>query len=361
VASRLEDEEGGPAQTAKTFADLQAALFADGFSFSGYERDLVALNLGRGRYLDISGISGADSVNDGRGSVFADFDNDGDLDIFLRAMHGEAHHLFRNNVGTDAGFVRVTLRGTESGADAYGAEVRLKTSAGIQTKVKAGGSGFVSQSDPRLLFGLGSDNAAEWLDVTWPSGAKQRFAGPAVGSSILIVEGEDAPVNLRESRFSLPDPLSPEARRWHALGLDPDVPVADVAVRLLDGEVRRLSDFVGEGESLLLNLWATWCRPCTREMPELEHLHQRAGRRIRVVGVNVEPQLTDSRIGSFVEGLGVTYPIARIEPGALENLLGVTDPGVPVSLVLDHTLRPQELLIGWSEETEEILNRLADR
>jgi thiol-disulfide isomerase/thioredoxin len=360
VASRLEDEEGRPAQSAKTFADLQAELFADGFSFSGYERDLVALNLGDGTFLDISGISGADSVNDGRGSVFADFDNDGDLDIFLRAMHGQAHHLFRNNIGTDAGFVRVSLRGTESGADAFGAEVRLKTPVGIQTKVKAGGSGFVSQSDPRLLFGLGGNDAAEWLDVTWPSGARQRFAGPAAGSSILIVEGEDAPVELHEERFSLPDPLSDEERSWHSLGLDPEISVQDIEVDVLGGETRRLSDLVGDGELLLLNIWTTWCRPCAREMPEIELLHRAAGRRIRVVGLNIEPDIQDGRIEAFLNDLGVTYPVARIKPSALERLLGTADPGVPLTLLLDDRLRPKEILVGWSDRNAARLEHLAN-
>jgi thiol-disulfide isomerase/thioredoxin len=359
VASRVEDEKGLPAQSASTFADIQAELFADGFSFSGYERDLVALNLGNGRYLDISGISGADSVNDGRGSVFADFDNDGDLDIFLRAMHGEAHHLFRNNIGSDGGFVRITLRGTTSGSDAFGTVVRLETSAGTLTKIKAGGSGFVSQSDPRLLFGLGGDAAAERLEVTWPSGLVQSFAGPVDGSSILIVEGEDSPIELQETRFTLPEPLSTEERRWYDLGLDPGSPVDDIEVELLDGTRKRLSDLVDEGENLLLNLWATWCRPCAREMPELERVHREADRGIRVVGLNIEPQSSADRITDFVDNLGISYPVARIGPEALEQLLGTRDPGVPLSLVLDHRLRPRQLLIGWAERTEEELQRLA--
>ena len=359
MASRAEDAEGRPAQSAKAFANRQAELFADGFSFSGYERDFVALNLGDETYLDISGISGADSVNDGRGSVFADFDNDGDLDIFLRALHGEAHHLFRNNVGADAGFVRITLRGTASGRDAFGAEVRLKTSAGILTKVKAGGSGFVSQSDPRLLFGLGGDASAEWLEVTWPSGLKQRFGGPTAGGSILIVEGDDSPIDIRERRFSLPGPLTEEARRWHTFGLDPDTAVADVKVRLFDGRRRRLSDLVADGETLLLNLWATWCRPCAREMPELERLHRNDGARIRIVGLNVEPATSDERIRTFLAQLSVTYPVAHIDSAALERLLGTADPGIPLSLVLDDRLRPRELLVGWSDATGERLSQMA--
>ena len=85
--------------SARTFAERQSELFGEGFSFSGHERDLLVLNQGERGFLDVSGVSGADSVGDGRGSVFADLDNDGDLDIFLRAVHGPAHILLRNNIG----------------------------------------------------------------------------------------------------------------------------------------------------------------------------------------------------------------------------------------------------------------------
>jgi len=58
VASKIE-QDGKPSQSAEDFAARQSALFAKGFSFSGYERDLVALNVGDS-FLDISGASGAD-------------------------------------------------------------------------------------------------------------------------------------------------------------------------------------------------------------------------------------------------------------------------------------------------------------
>ena len=162
-----------------------SAIHTEGLSFSGFERDYVSLNMGGVetvdggtvsiRYFDISGISGADSISDGRGAMFADFDNDGDSDIFLVALQGNAHHLFRNNIGQDTNFLRIELEGTQSGRDAFGAIVRIKTSAGILTKVKSGGSGFLAQNDPRLLFGLGADNEAEWVEIKWPSGATQRL------------------------------------------------------------------------------------------------------------------------------------------------------------------------------------------
>ncbi len=140
--------------------------FSDqGFSLSGHERDVLYLNVEGQKFVDISGISGLDSVSDGRGAVYADFDNDGDPDIFVHTIQGPAHLLFRNNIGQRNAWVRVSIVGSASGRDAYGATVRVKTTQGIQTKIKSGGEGFLSQHDPRLLFGLGSDAVAEWIEV----------------------------------------------------------------------------------------------------------------------------------------------------------------------------------------------------
>ena len=142
--------------------DQNSLMFGQGFSFSGYERDPLYLNLGNKKFTDISGVSGIDSITDGRAGVFADFDNDGDLDVFSTTIQHQSHLLFRNNVGSDAKHLRVMLEGgVENTSDAFGSVVRVKTSAGVLTKIKSGGSGFISQHDPRLLFGLGKDERAD--------------------------------------------------------------------------------------------------------------------------------------------------------------------------------------------------------
>lgn len=170
------------------FLGEHLALLKQDYSFSGYERDLVMLNLGDGRFMNISPVSGADSLSDGRAAVYFDFDDDGDTDIFLRAMHGPAHFLFRNEIGQDNHWLRVSLAGRASGTDAFGAVVRVKTELGILTRMKSGGSGFLSQSDPRLLFGLGDATKIEWVEVTWPGGRKQRVAGARPGAHLKVVE-----------------------------------------------------------------------------------------------------------------------------------------------------------------------------
>ncbi len=170
------------------FLGQHLALLKQDYSFSGYERDLVMLNLGGGRFMDISSVSGADSLSDGRAAVYFDFDDDGDTDIFLRAMHGPAHFLFRNDIGQDKNWLRVSLRGRASGTDAFGAVVRVKTALGLLTRLESGGSGFLSQSDPRLLFGLGDAKEIEWVEVTWPDGRKQRVAGATPGAHLKVTE-----------------------------------------------------------------------------------------------------------------------------------------------------------------------------
>ncbi len=157
VASKAGKEKTG----SKTFTERQSELFGQGFSFSGYERDMLQLNMGDKTFQNISGTSGIDSVTDGRGAVFADFDNDGDTDVFLTTIQGQSRLLFRNNLGNENGFIRVALVGTKSGRDAFGAEVRIKTKSGLRTRLKSGGAGFNSQADPRLLFGLAKEPRAE--------------------------------------------------------------------------------------------------------------------------------------------------------------------------------------------------------
>jgi hypothetical protein len=172
-------------------ADQNSLMFGQGFSFSGYERDPLYLNLGNKKFTDISGVSGIDSITDGRAGVFADFDNDGDLDVFSTTIQNQAHLLFRNNVGQDNNYLRIALEGgVKNTRDAFGSVVRVESSAGTLTKIKSGGSGFISQHDPRLLFGLGKDANAKSVEVTWANGDVERFEGDfGKGKTLLLKEG----------------------------------------------------------------------------------------------------------------------------------------------------------------------------
>lgn len=81
----------------------------------------------------------------------------------------------------------------------------------------------------------------------------------------------------------------------------------------------------------LVNLWASWCRPCRAEMPQLQALHVRAGGRLLVLGVVTD----DSRRNalSAAAGLGVGYASVLDTGGALRRSYGY--PGPPVTLLVD--------------------------
>jgi hypothetical protein len=67
--------------------------------------------------------------------------------VFMTTIQGQSHLLFRNNVGQDHGWLRVAVEGGPSlGRDAFAAVVRVRTSAGVLTKTKAGGSGYISST-----------------------------------------------------------------------------------------------------------------------------------------------------------------------------------------------------------------------
>ena len=176
------------------FLGEHLAYLKEGFSFSGYERDLVCLNTRDGKFLDISGASGADSISDGRDAVFLDYDDDGDLDIFLRAMHGPAHFLFRNEVGQRKKAVRVEILGTRSGRDAFGTVVRMGTSQGTLARLKSGGCGYLAQHDPRLHFGLGSAKTIDRVEVRWPNGNIEVWTGVEPNRIVTLTEGTGRPV-----------------------------------------------------------------------------------------------------------------------------------------------------------------------
>lgn len=329
-------------------------MFGQGFSFSGYERDPLYLNLGGKKFTDISGVSGIDSITDGRAGVFADFDNDGDLDVFSTTIQNQAHLLFRNNVGQDNNFLRIALEGgVQSGRNAFGAVVRVKTSAGILTKIKSGGSGFISQHDPRLLFGLGKDERAEWVEVTWSNGKVERFEGAAnSGSTLLLKQGAGKAQIIAVAKANLPDPLT--KAEIFALGLKIKIgkPLPDFVLKTMTGAASSMKKQMKPGRSTLINIWATWCIPCAKEMPELEKIRRRlAARGIDIIGINVDTE-TKVNIKKYVAEKRVTYSILIGGIPAIENLYATDELTVPLSILVDEKGIVKDLIPGWSAETQ---------
>lgn len=335
-----------------------SAIFQEGFSFSGFERDFLCLNLANKKFMDISGVSGADSISDGRGAVFADFDNDGDLDIFLTTVQGEAHLLFRNNVGQENGFIRIQLEGVQSGRDAYGALVRVKTSTGTLTKIKAGGSGYVSQHDPRLVFGLGQDRAAEWVEVTWPSGNTQRFYKVATGIALKIIEGKKELMEVAERRFRLVDPLSREDALLAKLNIRKGEAFPDLKLRTLTNHATSLRALLKPDQRYFVNLWATYCIPCRKEMPELQRLYPEfRAANIEILGVSLDMD-TARLVPNFLNDHNIHYPIFITDEASIRKIFAGEQVLIPMSFLLDDQGRLLEVFAGWSGSSQRKIHGL---
>jgi enediyne biosynthesis protein E4 len=146
-------------------------------SFSGYERTRLWRNDGGYAFSERAHELGLDSDRDGRGLVCFDYDNDGDLDVFV-ANQDQPPNLYQNRLHGTNHWLMVGLEGdpkTGVNRDAVGTRVTLVTARGQQIRERNGGNGYAGQSDPRLHFGLGVDNTVQLLEVRWPDGGVQYW------------------------------------------------------------------------------------------------------------------------------------------------------------------------------------------
>jgi hypothetical protein len=147
-------------------------------------------NLGNGRFADVSSTAGPGLkiVASSHGCAFADYDNDGDIDILV-SNNNEPPNLLRNDGGNKRNWLLVKCLGTRSNRSAIGARVRVVTGQHAQMEEVISGSSFLSQSDLRLHFGLGQAKAADLVEVAWPSGLKESFRNVPANQLITLEEG----------------------------------------------------------------------------------------------------------------------------------------------------------------------------
>jgi hypothetical protein len=149
-------------------------------SWNGYEQRCLFANLGGHRFMDVARPLGADSTKDGRGVAVADLNGDGRLDVVIN-NNNAAPTVYFNRLRKTGNWLRLDLVGTVSNRDAIGAVVRVSVRSGgreitMMRQVEAG-SGYASQSESTLHFGLGDARRVERVEIAWPSGLRQVFRG----------------------------------------------------------------------------------------------------------------------------------------------------------------------------------------
>jgi enediyne biosynthesis protein E4 len=158
-------------------------------SLSGYEPSRVYVNRGVAGWVDVAKNVGATDLYDGRAVALADLSNRGAADVIV-ANQNQPALLYRDYPDSANHWIELKLIGTRSNRSAIGAEAVLESGDLTQRRVVDGGSGFASQNDRRLHFGLGSREWVSRVTIYWPSGARQILPNPAIDRIVTVTEPE---------------------------------------------------------------------------------------------------------------------------------------------------------------------------
>ncbi len=205
---------------AATFADFNNDGWLDLFHVNGWRSDdpnahefhadpaRLFVNQGNGRFLEQAQALGLDDRGQGRAVVAFDADRDGDVDVFVGNIAGEAR--FYRNDAPPGNFFSVRLRGSGANREAIGARVWVRAGNLQQMRELRCGNNFVSQDPAEAHFGLGTAHRVDELRVRWPSGRVESW-GPLPANAWVEVSEQTGLVSVepRRSPTPVPSPTPP--------------------------------------------------------------------------------------------------------------------------------------------------------
>lgn len=176
-------------------------------SLSGQERNRIFFRKD-GNYRDLSLISGADFMSDGRSFVLFDYDRDGWLDLGVASSNHPRFRIVRNKIGDQAEidnqFLEISLVGGQtstlpsdewSSRDAFGAMVKVTTPGSERLFQLSCGEGLSGVNAQRIHVGLGSVESVQRIEVLWPSGKNTVLENIEAGKRITVYENPEMEEN----------------------------------------------------------------------------------------------------------------------------------------------------------------------
>lgn len=147
-----------------------------GRSLAGYEHKRLWIGDGEGDFTNVAQMVGFTDRYDGRSIALADLFNNGCQDI-LEANERGPLLIYKDTATPNNKWIEFQLKGTVSNRDAYGALIKLYYNSKVQAQALISTSGFCSQNDHRIHYGLGANPSVTKVTVLWPSGIVQTIQG----------------------------------------------------------------------------------------------------------------------------------------------------------------------------------------
>jgi enediyne biosynthesis protein E4 len=147
-------------------------------------------NNGDGTFSDISASAGSGITTpaSSRGLAVGDLWNDGRVSAVVSNMNAPAS-LLVNQIRTPNHWIAIRTVGTKSNRDGIGARIAVKAGSRVLVDEVRSGSSYISNSDMRVHFGLGTVAKVEWIEIRWPSGLIERFTDLGVDAIHSVKEG----------------------------------------------------------------------------------------------------------------------------------------------------------------------------
>ncbi len=155
------------------------------------EEDVLMRNDGTGCFIDVAAQSGDYFKQKyvGRGATYADYDNDGDLDLLVVNLN-DSPRLLRNDGGNRNNWLKVAPKLPGGKSDALGARITVKTGSLTQIHDLIPVTGYLSQADPRAHFGLGKAAKADSVEIRWPNGQTVKLQDVQANRTLTVVQKE---------------------------------------------------------------------------------------------------------------------------------------------------------------------------
>lgn len=325
-------------------------MILQGRSFSGLERHCSFLNTGgqteqAERFATISYASGLDFPDDGRALSVVDWDQDGDLDLWLSARNAPRVRLMLNDNDNDNNFVSLQLKGngTTSNLDAIGSRIQLFFASDTDSSLKhiktlRAGEGFLSQDSKTIHFGLGNESVIEKIVVHWPDGQEETFTNIVPNKSYQITQGKQnaialSPRNLDSLQLKITEQTVAKADGTFRIPLQTRMPLGKLPIRNYAGKPQILT--AGTGGPVLVTLWASWCPSCKEELTSFtEHAAKIKENNIGIVALSVDglgDERSDLNVGKeLLNSLQFPFPVGFATQQLVTKLQDIHDLLIPL-------------------------------